>query len=86
MANDVKVRRCGSSPCAPAITGKPTTDIHMLGHACTPGQAEATALDVGLTVGKVGKTIRVSRRRVSDTAPRSSVAAQAFRLSQHVND
>lgn len=40
-------------------TGKPATDIIMLGHACAPGQQEVTALDVDLSVGKVRKTIRV---------------------------
>lgn len=40
-------------------TGKPATDIIMLGHACVPGQKEATQLDVSLTVGKVSKTVQV---------------------------
>jgi hypothetical protein len=40
-------------------TGKPATDIIMLGHACVPGQSEATQLDVSLTVGKVSKTVQV---------------------------
>jgi hypothetical protein len=39
--------------------GKPSTDIVMLGHACVPGQKEATQLDVSLSVGKVNKTVRV---------------------------
>ena len=40
-------------------TGKPSTDIIMLGHACVPNQKEATQLDVNLTVGQVSKTVRV---------------------------
>lgn len=40
-------------------TGKPATDIIMLGHACVPGQKEATQLDVSLSVGQVSKTVRV---------------------------
>lgn len=40
-------------------TGKPATDIIMLGHACALGQQETTMLDVALSVGKVSKTIRV---------------------------
>jgi len=39
--------------------GKPVTDIIMLGHACAPGQKEATRLDVSLAVGKVRKTVSV---------------------------
>jgi hypothetical protein len=44
-------------------TGKPATDIIMLGHACVPGQKEATVLDVSLTVGKVSKTVQVFGNR-----------------------
>lgn len=40
-------------------TGKPATDIIMLGHACVPEKKEATQLDVKLTVGQVAKTVRV---------------------------
>lgn len=40
-------------------TGKPTSDIIMLGHACSPDNQDVTQLDVGLNVGEVGKTIRV---------------------------
>ena len=40
-------------------TGKPATDIIMLGHACVPGQKEATQIDVSLSVGKVSKTVQV---------------------------
>lgn len=60
--------------------GKPATDIVMLGHACAPGQQEATALDVGLTVGKVGKKIQVfgdrtwKDGRISTPAPFKTLA------------
>lgn len=40
-------------------TGKPATDIVMIGHACAPDRQEATALDVTLSVGAIGKTVRV---------------------------
>lgn len=40
-------------------TGKPATDIVMLGHACVPEKKEATQLDVSLTVGQLHKTVRV---------------------------
>ena len=40
-------------------TGKPATDIIMLGHACVPEKKEATQLDVSLTVGQVNKVVRV---------------------------
>lgn len=40
-------------------TGKPATDIVMLGHACVPEKNEATQLDVNLSVGQVNKTVRV---------------------------
>ena len=39
--------------------GKPATDIIMLGHACAPEQKEVHQLDVGLSVGKISKTVRV---------------------------
>lgn len=39
--------------------GKLATDVVMLGHACAPGQQEATQLDVRLSVGKISKTVRV---------------------------
>lgn len=40
-------------------TGKPYSDIIMLGHACSPDGKEVSQLDVSLTVGQVHKTIRV---------------------------
>lgn len=40
-------------------TGKPATDIIMLGHACVPEKKEATQLDVSLTVGQLHKAVRV---------------------------
>lgn len=40
-------------------TGKPSTDLVMLGHACAPEQKEATQLDVSLSVGSAHKTVRV---------------------------
>lgn len=40
-------------------TGKPATDIIMLGHVCVPEKKETTQLDVSLTVGQVHKTVRV---------------------------
>jgi len=40
-------------------TGKPATDIIMLGHACAPGKQATTQLDVQLSVGQVNKTVRV---------------------------
>jgi hypothetical protein len=40
-------------------TGKPTTDIVMLGHACAPAQKEVHELDVSLSVGELSKTVRV---------------------------
>lgn len=39
--------------------GKPCSDIIMLGHAYAPGNQRVRQLDVGLTVGRVHKTIRV---------------------------
>ncbi len=39
--------------------GKPATDIVMLGHACALDQKEVHELDVSLSVGKVGKSIKV---------------------------
>lgn len=45
-------------------TGKPATDIIVLGHACAPEQKEATELDVSVTVGSVQKTVRVYGDRV----------------------
>lgn len=44
-------------------TGKPATDIVMLGHACVPENKEATQLDVNLRVGQVNKTVRVFGER-----------------------
>lgn len=40
-------------------TGKPATDIVMLGDACLPEHTETTVLDVSLAVGAVNKTVRV---------------------------
>jgi hypothetical protein len=40
-------------------TGKPCSDIIMLGHACAPEGKLVKSLDVGLSVGQVSKTIRV---------------------------
>jgi len=40
-------------------TGKPSSDIIMLGHAFAPNGKEAQNLDVTLKVGKVDKTVRV---------------------------
>lgn len=40
-------------------TGKPATDIVMLGHACAMDQKEVRELDVGLSVGEVNKSVRV---------------------------
>ncbi len=40
-------------------TGKPFSDIIMLGHAYAPNNKETRQLDVGLTIGQVRKTIRV---------------------------
>lgn len=39
--------------------GKPATDIIMVGQACAPGGQSVKQLDVSLSVGRVGKTIRV---------------------------
>ncbi len=43
--------------------GKSATDIIMIGHACAPEQKETTQLDVGLSVGKVKKQVRVFGER-----------------------
>ncbi|MDX2505189.1 MAG: DUF2169 domain-containing protein [Gammaproteobacteria bacterium] len=40
-------------------TGKPSSDIIMLGHAYAPNNQEVRQLDVGLSVGQVHKTVRV---------------------------
>lgn len=45
-------------------TGKPATDIVVLGHACAPAQKEVTELDVGVAVGEVQKSVRVFGDRV----------------------
>lgn len=61
-------------------TGKPATDIIMLGHVCAPGQQEVTTLDVDLSVGKVSKTIRVfgdrqwKEGRITTPAPFKTLA------------
>lgn len=44
-------------------TGKPASDIIMLGHACAPNNQEVRQLDVNLRVGKVHKAIRVFGER-----------------------
>jgi hypothetical protein len=44
-------------------TGKPCSDIIMLGHAYAPNNKETPQLDVGLTVGQVHKTVRVFGNR-----------------------
>ena len=44
-------------------TGKPCSDIIMLGHAHAPNNQETRQLDVALTVGQVHKTIRVFGNR-----------------------
>ncbi len=56
-------------------TGKPNTDIIMTGLACAPNQQTVSQLDVGLSVGRVNKTVRVYGDRqwcnglISDPAP-----------------
>jgi len=40
-------------------TGKPCSDIIMLGHACVPNNQEARQLDISLSVGQVHKTVRI---------------------------
>ena len=40
-------------------TGKPSTDIVMLGHAYSPNAKEVQQMDVQLSVGAVDKTIRI---------------------------
>lgn len=45
-------------------TGKPVSDIIMLGNAYVPNAKSARQLDVSLSVGKVAKTIRVTGNRV----------------------
>jgi len=44
-------------------TGKPCSDIIMLGYASSPDAKETTQLDVKLSVGKVSKTVRVFGER-----------------------
>ena len=44
-------------------TGKPTTDILMVGSACPPNGEAVKQLDVSLSVGPVRKTIRVFGHR-----------------------
>ena len=39
--------------------GKPATDILMTGEACSPAGQSVKELDVSLSVGEVGKTVRV---------------------------
>ncbi len=45
-------------------TGKPTTDIIMLGSACAPKQQAVQQLDINLTVGQISKIVRVIGDRV----------------------
>ena len=45
-------------------TGKPATDVVMLGHAYAPNNEPVRQLDVSLSVGQVSKTIRVFGDRV----------------------
>jgi hypothetical protein len=45
-------------------TGKPATDIIMLGSACAIAQQQVNQLDVTLSVGEVTKTVRVIGDRV----------------------
>lgn len=40
-------------------TGKPTTDIIMNGMACAPNSTSVHQLDVSLSIGSYGKTVRV---------------------------
>mgnify|MGYP000639624543 CR=1 FL=1 len=40
-------------------TGKPATDIVMIGNACSPNNDQVNQLDVSLAVGQISKTIRV---------------------------
>lgn len=40
-------------------TGKPGTDVVMIGQACAPGRQTVSQLDVSLSLGPVAKTIRV---------------------------
>jgi len=40
-------------------TGKPSSDIIMLGHAFTPDKKERRQMDVSLSVGQVNKTVRI---------------------------
>ncbi len=40
-------------------TGKPATDIMMIGFACAPNKEAVNQLDVSLTVGQATKTVRV---------------------------
>ena len=39
--------------------GKASSDIIMLGHACSPNNQDVQQLDVGLSVGQVNKTVRI---------------------------
>jgi hypothetical protein len=52
--------------------GKPGTDIIMNGLACAPGKGEVSQLDVALSVGSLGKTIRVFGDRKWDEGRISS--------------
>lgn len=59
--------------------GKPATDIVMLGEACTADQRKVRQLDVKLSVGSQGKTVRVFGDRtwqhggISDPQPFSTM-------------
>jgi hypothetical protein len=46
--------------------GKPNTDIIMMGHACAPQQQAVHQMDVSLSVGHIGKRVRVFGDRVWD--------------------
>ncbi len=45
-------------------TGKPATDIVMLGSACAPEQRQVRQLEVKLSVGQLSKSVRVTGDRV----------------------
>ena len=61
-------------------TGKPTSDIVMVGHAFAPMKNETRQLDVSLRVGDVGKTVRVfgdrhwSNGQITQPAPFKTMA------------
>jgi len=61
-------------------TGKPTSDVVMVGHAFAPMENETRQLDVSLRVGEVGKTVRVfgdrhwSNGQITQAAPFKTMA------------